>query len=99
MVKVKPFRGFLANKSLAAKIISPPYDVISSEEARVMAHGNPYSFLHVDKPEIDLDPALDPYDPSVYHKGKSNLQSFIKNSWLQRDTASRFYIYSQAFQG
>jgi len=63
MVKVKPFQGFLANKQLASKIISPPYDVLSSKEARVMANNNPYSFLHVNKPEIDLPADLDPYDP------------------------------------
>ena len=63
MVKVKPFKAFLANKTLAPKIISPPYDVLSSAEARVMADGNPYSFLHVNKPEIDLPATLDPYDP------------------------------------
>lgn len=66
MVKVKPFKGFLANKTFAPKIVSPPYDVLSSAEARIMADGNPLSFLHVNKPEIDLDPSLDPYDDRVY---------------------------------
>jgi uncharacterized protein (DUF1015 family) len=61
MVKVKAFKGFLANRSLAPRIITPPYDVINTKEARVMADGNPYSFLHVDKPEIDLPEDIDPY--------------------------------------
>ena len=61
MVKVVPFRGFLANKQLAHKIIAPPYDVLNSKEARVMAHNNDYSFLHVNKPEIDL-----PDDTDIY---------------------------------
>jgi uncharacterized protein (DUF1015 family) len=99
MVKVKPFKGFLANKALAPKIISPPYDVMSSAEARVMAQGNPHSFLHVNKPEIDLPPSLDPYDPQVYQQGKRNLQSFISNNWLVSDVSKRFYLYSQAFEG
>ena len=54
MVSIRPFRGFLANKQLAQRIIAPPYDVIDSKEARKMAEGNPISFLHVNKPEIDL---------------------------------------------
>jgi uncharacterized protein (DUF1015 family) len=54
MVSIRPFRGFLANKALTQKIISPPYDVIDSREARIMAEGNDVSFLHVNKPEIDL---------------------------------------------
>ena len=54
MVSVKPFRGYLANVSLAQKLISPPYDVINSTEARLMAAGNQYSFLNVNKPEITL---------------------------------------------
>ena len=54
MVKVRPFKAFLANRQLAPKIIAPEYDVISSKEARVMAKDNPMSFLHVNKPEIDL---------------------------------------------
>ena len=99
MVKVKPIKGFLANKALAPKIISPPYDVMSSAEARVMAQGNPHSFLHVNKPEIDLPPSLDPYDPQVYQQGKRNLQSFISNNWLVSDVSKRFYLYSQAFEG
>ena len=83
MVKVKPFQAFLANQLLAPRIISPPYDVMSSAEARVMAKGNPHSFLHVDKPEIDLSEDTDPYSDIVYQTGKTNLQRFIRNGWLQ----------------
>jgi uncharacterized protein (DUF1015 family) len=61
MVLIKPFKGFLANKQIAHKLISPPYDVINSLEARKLAEGNPYSFLHVKKPEINLSLATDPY--------------------------------------
>ncbi len=63
MVKVRPFQAFLANKTIASKLISPPYDVLSSSEARLLAQDNPFSFLHVKKPEIDLHPDIDPYDP------------------------------------
>ena len=65
-VKVRPFKGFLANKEHCDKVISPAYDVLNSEEARLMSEGNPMSFLHVNKPEIDLDPEMDPYDDRVY---------------------------------
>jgi len=73
MVSIRPFRGFLANAGLARQIISPPYDVIDSKEARKMAHGNPISFLHVNKPEIDLPVDQDQYADIVYQTGKQNL--------------------------
>ena len=66
MVTVRPFKGYLANVKLAQKLISPPYDVISSAEARQMAAGNPYSFLNVKKPEITLPEETDPYADIVY---------------------------------
>jgi uncharacterized protein (DUF1015 family) len=73
MVVLKPFRGYLANKTIASKLIAPPYDVINTEEARKMAHNNPYSFLHVNKPEIDLPVDTDPYSDLVYRTGRINL--------------------------
>ena len=65
---VKPFRGLRPVKELAEKVASPPYDVLDSNEAREMAKGDPLTFLHVNKPEIDLDPDTDPYDPKVYNE-------------------------------
>lgn len=53
----------------------------------------------MNKPEIDLHPSLDPYDPQVYQQGKTNFQSFISNNWLVSDACKRFYLYSQAFEG
>ena len=61
MVTVKPFRGWLANPKLVSQLVSPPYDVIDTEEARLLAKNNPYCFLHVKKPEIDLPESTDPY--------------------------------------
>lgn len=58
--------GFLANKDNCAKVISPAYDTLDTQEARAMAEGNPMSFLNVNKPEITLDPATDPYSDEVY---------------------------------
>ena len=74
MVKIRPFQGYLANHSLASKILAPPYDVVNTKEARVLSEGNPYSFLHVNKPEIDLPDSTNPYDEIVYQTGKNNLQ-------------------------
>ena len=65
MATVKPFKGVRPVKDFE-KIACPPYDVLNSEEARAMAKGNPLSFLHIDKPEIDLPEGTDPYSPAVY---------------------------------
>jgi uncharacterized protein (DUF1015 family) len=62
MVKIRAFTGYLARQDLLKQILSPPYDVLNTEEARKMAEGNPMSFLHVNKPEIDLSDDIDPYD-------------------------------------
>jgi len=53
MADIRPFRGYTPSPELASQVAALPYDVMSSEEARVMAKGNPYSFLHVSKSEID----------------------------------------------
>ena len=64
-----------------------------------MAKGNKYSFLHVNKPEIDLPASTDPYSDQVYLQGKLNLDAFITKGWLYRDTLSRFYVYAQEMGG
>lgn len=95
MSKIRPFCGFRPKPELVAKVASPPYDVINSKEARAMAEGNPYSFLHVVKPEIDLDPSTNLYSDEVYAKGAENLQRLIKDGVLVRDDAPCFYLYEQ----
>ena len=99
MSKVKPFRAYRPPRNLAEKIASPPYDVINSEEAREMAKGNPYSFLHVAKPEIDLPGEINLYDDAVYSKGAENLRLFIRNGWLEKDAKPAYYIYRQVMAG
>lgn len=99
MSKVKPFRAYRPPRNLAEKIASPPYDVINSEEAREMAKGNPYSFLHVAKPEIDLPRDVNLYDDAVYSKGAENLRLFIKNGWLEKEAKPAYYIYRQVMGG
>jgi uncharacterized protein (DUF1015 family) len=65
MTDIKPFAALRPKTELAAQICELPYDVMSSDEARLLASGNPLSFLHVSKPEIDLPPATDLYAPQV----------------------------------
>ena len=95
MAKIKPFRGVRPKPELAEKVASPPYDVLNTEEARAMAKDNPYSFLHINKPEIDLPAGTDLYDDAVYAKGKENLDRFIKEGILIQDEKPCFYVYRQ----
>ncbi len=95
MAMVRPFRGLRPQPELAAKIASPPYDVINSDEARQMAAGNGYSFLHINKPEIDLPVGTNLYDEKVYAKGAENLKKFIDEKSLIQDENPAFYLYQQ----
>lgn len=95
MVKVRKFKGCLADQANADKIISPPYDVLNTEEAKAMAAGNPMSFLRVSKPEIDLPEGTNLYAPEVYQKGRDNLVHFRKEGYIKEDTEERMYIYMQ----
>jgi len=95
MATVKPFRGLRPKKEFARQVASPPYDVLDSNEAREMAKGNPYTFLHVNKPEIDLEPNINLYDEQVYRKGAENLKSLIGQGILFQDEKPMFYVYRQ----
>ncbi len=99
MAIIKAFKGFRPGKDLAAKIASRPYDVLSSEEASVEARGNPNSFYHVIKSEIDLPPETDHYASAVYEKAKANLQSLIDKKIFVQDDVPCFYIYAQTMWG
>lgn len=93
MARVKPFRGIRPAPEKVNDVASPPYDVLNSIEAREKAKDNPDSFLHVVKPEIDLDPSVDPYDSMVYAKGAENLNCLIEQKILIQDDTPCFYIY------
>ncbi|HEV7926505.1 MAG TPA: DUF1015 family protein [Verrucomicrobiae bacterium] len=95
MAQIKPFAALRPRPLLANKICEPPYDVMSSAEARVMASGNPLSFLHVSKPEIDLPENIDLYDASVYAKGSENFSRMIAEGALQKEKQPCFYFYRQ----
>jgi uncharacterized protein (DUF1015 family) len=96
---LKPFKGIRPIPDLAGKIASRPYDVLNSEEAREEAKGNPYTFLHVAKPEIDLDPKIDTHTMPVYLKAKENLEKMISEGWMVQDTQKCFYVYAQTMWG
>lgn len=95
MATIKPFAALRPRPELAGRICELPYDVMSSDEARQLAAGNPLSFLHVSKPEIDLPPATDLYAPEVYAKGKENFQRLIAQGALRQDPQPCFYLYRQ----
>jgi uncharacterized protein (DUF1015 family) len=95
MAQVKPFPALRPKAELAASICELPYDVMSSEEARQIAAGNPLSFLHVSKPEIDLPAGTDLYSPEVYAKGRENFQRMIASGALVQDRKPAFYLYRQ----
>jgi uncharacterized protein (DUF1015 family) len=99
MAILKAFRGFRPRKELAARIASRPYDVLNSEEAQQEVKGNPYSFLHVVKPEVDLPPGTDLYSDIVYETGKSKLESMISEGILVQDEAPFLYVYAQTMNG
>jgi uncharacterized protein (DUF1015 family) len=90
---IRPFRALRPAPGRASEILAPPYDVLSSAEARERAKGKPWSFLHISKPEIDLDPAIDPYDRAVYAKAAENLNRMIGAGMLIRDARACYYVY------
>jgi uncharacterized protein (DUF1015 family) len=90
---IQPFRALRPAPGRAADVLAPPYDVLSSAEARQRAQGKPWSFLHISKPEIDLDPAIDVHDPAVYAKAAENLAHMTAAGVMIRDPAPCYYVY------
>jgi uncharacterized protein (DUF1015 family) len=99
MAVLKPFKGLRPPVELAAKVASRPYDVLNSEEARVEAEGNPYTLLHIIKPEIDFPSGTDEHTEPVYQKAIENLNVWRKNGWLVKDAKESLYIYAQTMDG
>ena len=95
MARIEPFRGVRPRRDLAPQVAAPPYDVLTSEEARELAAGDPYSFLHIGKPEIDLPPGTDLYSDAVYAKGKENFDRFLREGVIAPDRSRNFYVYKQ----
>lgn len=84
---------------LAAKVAAPPYDVVTRAEAAALARGNPLSFLHVGRAEIDLPDHVNPYDPAVYLAARDNLRRFMVEGVLEQDAEPTLYVYEQTMDG
>ncbi|MCX7168653.1 MAG: DUF1015 family protein [Rhodocyclales bacterium] len=99
MSLIQAFRGLRPAAGQAGAIAAPPYDVLSSDEARLRAADKPWSFLHISKPEIDLPREVDPYAPAVYAKASENLAKMLAAGVLLRDDAPCYYAYRLTMPG
>ena len=99
MAVVRPFKSYRPQVELVDKVAAPPYDVMNSQEAREMVKGKPHSFLHVDRPEIDLAPGIDINSEQIYLKARENLQKMISDKVYMQDEKPCLYIYRQVMNG
>ncbi|MBP6532027.1 MAG: DUF1015 domain-containing protein [Bacteroidia bacterium] len=99
MAILKPFKGIRPTKENVLKVASKPYDVLDEKEARKECEGNPLSFYHVIKPEIDFPDEHDHYAPDVYEKGISNFNKMLKDGVFFVDDKEYYYIYAQTMNG
>ncbi len=93
MSLIKPFSGLRPAAGRADDVVAPPYDVMNRAEAKAMATGRPWSFLHISRPEIDLPDRADPYAPEVYAKARENLDHMLGEGVLVRDPNDCYYVY------
>ena len=96
---IKPFKALRPQPGFTKQVASRPYDVLNSAEAKLEAQGNPYSFLHITKSEIDLSDTIDHYDQQVYQQAKDNLDAFIKREVLFQESKPCYYIYQLIMDG
>ncbi|GFI61928.1 hypothetical protein IMSAG049_01099 [Clostridiales bacterium] len=99
MSLIRAFRAIRPVPEMAEKVAALPYDVVSSEEARDIVNDKPYSFLHVDKAEIDLPEGTDLYSPEVYAKARENLNKMIETGVLKQEEKPMLYIYELTMEG
>ena len=99
MAILKPFKGIRPVKEFAQKVASKPYDVLDEKEARIECEGNPLSFYHVIKPEIDFPDDHDHYAADVYEKGISNFNKLKADGVFKEDAKEYYYIYAQTMNG
>ena len=99
MAEIRPFPASRPSAALAPRVASVPYDVIDTAEARALADGNPVSFLHICRPEIDLAEDVDVHADSVYAKGRENLDRFHADGTLVADPTPRLFVYRQTWRG
>jgi uncharacterized protein (DUF1015 family) len=95
MAILRPFAALRPPRDAAARVAAPPYDVVDTREARALAAGNPDSYLHVSRPEIDLPEGTDEHGDAVYAQGAKNLADFVARGVLRPDPSPRFYVYAQ----
>src|ERR671932_1339912 len=93
MATLHPFRALRPSRDRAALVSSVPYDVVTTEEARQLANGNPLSFLHVTRSEIDLPPGTDPYSAEVYAKARENFSALREQAPMLQDDRPSLYFY------
>jgi uncharacterized protein (DUF1015 family) len=99
MAVIRKFKAWRPKKGFEDRVASYPYDVLSSQEAKDLVQGNPYSFLHVVKPEVDLPEGTDLYSQPVYDKAKENLDKLIHEGVLVQEAKPKLYIYRQTMEG
>ncbi|MEE1233958.1 MAG: DUF1015 domain-containing protein [Phocaeicola sp.] len=99
MAVIRPFRGIRPPKNLVEKVVSRPYDVLSSAEARAEAEGNEMSLYHIIRPEIDFPEGTDEHLPEVYEKAAENFRLFQEKGWLVQDDKPCYYVYAQTMNG
>ena len=99
MAVIRPFRGIRPPKNLVEKVVSRPYDVLSSAEARAEAEGNEMSLYHIIRPEIDFPEGTDEHLPEVYEKAAENFCLFQEKGWLVQDDKPCYYVYAQTMNG
>jgi uncharacterized protein (DUF1015 family) len=99
MAILKAFKGIRPPAEIVKQLAARPYDVLNSAEARKEAEGNPYSLLHITKPEIDLPVDMDEHAPEVYAKAVENFKAFQQKGWLVQDETEKLYIYAQTMDG
>src|SRR5690554_6001151 len=99
MAVIKPFRALRPAPELADKIAALPYDVMNSSEAKEMVQGNKYSFLRIDRAEINFPDLIDPHLPEVYAKAREILDQMVENKHYIQDDKECLYIYRQIMDG
>lgn len=99
MATIRPFKAVRPRKDLADKVAARPYDVLNSIEAREEVKGNPYSFLHVTKAEVDLPEGVDVHSQAVYDKAAQNLKEFLAQGIVFEEETPRYYIYQLIMDG
>lgn len=99
MALIKPFKAVRPKTDLASQVASLPYDVMNTREAREMAKGNPFSFLHVSRAEIDFPENTDEHSQEVYNKAKENFFQFISDGVLFQEDKPLLYLYAQVMNG